>query len=865
MPNVVWGPVMAKHTPMIEQYLKIKAQHPNNLLLYRMGDFYELFFDDAKRASDLIDITLTHRGQSAGTPIPMAGVPYHAADNYIARLVKLGETVVICEQVGDPATSKGPVERRVTHIITPGTLTDEAFLDEQKENILCCLQSHQGQYACASLELSSGRFSVTLPSSVEGLINELERIRPAEILVPADFQWPSAQPNISIQTEKKKMSVKEAYECLQKHFGTQDLSPFRLENKPLAIQAAGAILTFIQDTQRTALPHIQHIELQSPQNHILMDAQTLINLELQRNLRGKREHSLLWVLDKTATPMGSRLLGRWIHQPLQNSSILKTRLDCVDAIKKNELYHTLQPYLKQIGDLERILSRVALCSARPRDLTRLKEALGTLPKVKSTLKKEETLHTHLGGKIQAFPKYHQMLNAALVDNPPAVIRDGGVIKEGYDEDLDELRRISDKSSDFLIKLEQKEKKKTGLSTLKVGFNRVHGFYIELSRAQSDNAPDYFIRRQTLKNVERFITPELKTFEEKVLSSKEKALAKEKELYEQILVSLNQDIVALQKTASTLAQLDVLQNFAERANSLHWSRPKLHKKSGIQIIAGRHPVVEEVQSAPFVANDIHLTPKEKMLIITGPNMGGKSTYMRQTALIVLMAHMGCFVPAKEAVIGPVDQLFTRIGAADDLAGGRSTFMVEMSEAANILHHATAQSLVLLDEIGRGTSTYDGLALAWATAEHLAEVNQAYTLFATHFFELSTLPTLYPTTANVHFAAQQVHEQLVFLHQVETGAATRSFGIQVAELAGLPATVIKAAKTKLKSLEEKSTDAPLQSTLKSPVAVNTSQPPAWQNKLVQLDLDQLTPKQALNVLYEFKQAAMETNGLALEEVE
>jgi DNA mismatch repair protein MutS len=801
-----------EHTPMIQQYLRIKAEHRDHLLFYRMGDFYELFFEDAKRASELLDITLTARGQSQGNPIPMAGVPYHAAENYLAKLVRLGETIAICEQIGDPNTSKGPVERRVIRILTPGTLTDEALLNESEDNYIMALHvncektSPNVLYGFAYLDVASGRFYVSETTTESKLLHEIERIKPSEILIsdalPAHLIFPkNTRLQHRLQTD---FDFNTATQTLSNHFTTDDYHILKNKGLSVGLSAAGAVLHYVKDTQRAALPHIHTIIVESTEDILGIDSNTRRNLELTRNLKGERDNTVLSVIDSTQTPMGSRLLARWLHLPILSRLILNARLDAVSALFKNQDYLTLQETLKAMGDMERILSRIALLSARPHDLLRLKNALKKLPILKShTEKYAESLLSTLSKQLFTFPDLHNLLESAIIENPPNIIRDGGVIKEGFDQELDEIRNISQNAEDFLIQLETAERQKTGLSTLKVGYNRIHGYYIEISRGQATQAPSYYTRRQTLKNAERFIIPELKTFEDKILSSKERALLREKYLYENILIDIQKSLLQLQSTSETVATIDVLACLAERAETLHWQRPQLLESTECYIQRGRHPIVEQTLKMPFIPNDLTLNDTRRMLMITGPNMGGKSTYMRQNALIVLLAHIGSFVPAQSAKIGKFDKIFTRIGAQDDLSSGRSTFMVEMTEAALILQNATAQSLVLLDEIGRGTSTFDGLSLAWAIASYLTTEIKAFTLFSTHYFEMTELPKSYSTIANVHLDAVEFGESLVFLYSLQEGPASQSYGIQVAQLAGIPASVINIAKQKLLALETSNT--------------------------------------------------------------
>lgn len=841
---------------MMRQFLRIKAEHPDILLFYRMGDFYELFYEDAERAAKLLDITLTTRGQSAGEPIPMAGVPVHAVESYLARLVRQGESVAICEQIGDPDNSKGPVERQVVRIVTPGTLTDEALLEERQSNILAALSCHQSRWGLASLELSSGRFSLTEPADEQALAADLERLNPAELLVDEALTLPTGLavgPGLT-RRPPWHFELDTATDLLTEQFGTRDLAGFGAQDHSAGLAAAGALLQYVRETQRSALPHIRRLQVEHGDQAIVIDAASRRNLELERNLSGGTEHTLASVLDSTVNAMGSRLLRRWLNRPLRDRTTLQARHQAVEILMAESLTEALRRQLRGISDVERILARVALGSARPRDLTGLRETLARLPDIQATLTGAGAPRlVDLAAQCGEHPQTLDHLRRALVDQPPVVIRDGGVIAEGYDATLDELRTLSENADNYLLELEQRERERTGISTLKVGYNRVHGYYIEVTRAQADAVPAEYVRRQTLKGVERYILPELKAFEDKVLSAREKALAREKVLYEQLLASLASDLAPLQDTAAALAELDTLAAFAERAQALDYSRPELRDGAGLRIEAGRHPVVEYSLDGPFVPNDLTLDDRRRMLIITGPNMGGKSTYMRQVALITLMAHIGSFVPARAASLGPVDRIFTRIGASDDLAGGRSTFMVEMTETANILHNATAQSLVLMDEIGRGTSTFDGLALAWATAERLARDQRAYTLFATHYFEMTALPEQCPGASNVHLDAVEHGERIVFLHAVKPGPASQSYGLQVAALAGVPGPVLEAAREKLRALEEESSRQraePDQLSLFAEPAPPPPLPSAAEQALSEVDPDELSPRQALDLLYRLK---------------
>ncbi|MCG7979660.1 MAG: DNA mismatch repair protein MutS, partial [Candidatus Thiodiazotropha endolucinida] len=841
---------------MMQQYLRIKGEHPDMLVFYRMGDFYELFFADAEKAARLLDITLTKRGQSAGKPIPMAGVPYHAAEGYLARLVKQGESVAICEQIGDPATSKGPVERKVVRIVTPGTLTDEALLEERRENLLLAINEGD-DYGLAALDLASGRFTIQQLSGLEALSGELERLSPAEILLDEDSTLPEALTLRNGVTRRPAWHYDpdSAERLLCKQFGTRDLGGFGCQEQPLAVAAAGCLLQYVEETQFGALPHIRGMRVEHRDQSVIIDAATRRNLELVHSLSNQPQHTLAGIMDRTVTAMGSRMLRRWISQPLRHREAVAERHATIEALLASRLYHELREILQGIGDIERILSRVALKSARPRDLATLRDAIGALPQLQPLLTQlDSPLSPALARQIGEHPAIHQLLQGAIIEQPPMLIRDGGVIAEGYDAELDELRALSQNADQFLLDLESRERERTGIATLKVSYNRVHGYYIEISRGQSDRAPEDYIRRQTLKGAERFITPELKKFEDQVLSARERALAREKYLYDQLLDRLCKELTPLQQCAEGLARLDVLCNLAERAQQLNLVSPQLVEEPGLQITDGRHPVVEQVSSDPFVANSVTFDDQQRMLIITGPNMGGKSTFMRQIALIVLLAYSGSFVPAAAARIGPIDRIFSRIGASDDLAGGRSTFMVEMEETANILHNATAQSLVLMDEIGRGTSTFDGLSLAWSCAVELATCLRAYTLFATHYFELTTLPEEYPGIGNLHLDAVEHGDTIVFLHAVREGPANQSYGLQVATLAGVPKPVILRARQRLLELEASAQRHAEQQ--QSQLPLFDPEPPgmeasAVEQQLREIDPDELTPREALEALYRLKQ--------------
>lgn len=868
--------LLDQHTPMMQQYLRIKAQHPNELVFYRMGDFYELFFDDAKTAARLLDVTLTARGKTAGEPIPMAGVPYHAAEGYLAKLVRQGVSVAICEQIGDPATSKGPVERKVVRVVTPGTVSDEALLESGRDSLLVSVAIANDAFGIATLDMSGGRFTIQEVGSEAALIAELERVRPAELLLPDTCSMPHLSGVRSVRRRPDwEFDEDVGRRLLTTHFGTRDLVGFGCDHMRGGIAAAAALYNYARETQRTDLSHLSAPIVEHLDETVAMDSATRKNLELDANLLGGEDNTLYAILNTTTTAMGGRLLRRWLHRPLRNLQKLNARQEAIAALLENYAFESCRKQLKHIGDMERILGRVALRSARPRDLSRLGASLAILPQLQPILTEIKAPHIQaLAKTISGYPELVDLLQRALIENPPVVIREGGVIAEGYDAELDELRNLSNNAGDFLVQLEDREKKRTGIPTLKVGYNRIHGYYIEISRGQADNAPADYLRRQTLKNAERFITPELKEFEDKALSAKSRALSREKALYDELVERVNVDLHPLQETASAVSELDVLATLAERADQLNYCRPELTHEPGLHIFEGRHPVVEQVLETPFVPNNLELNPKCRMLIITGPNMGGKSTYMRQTALIVLLAQIGSFVPASRCRIGLVDRIFTRIGSSDDLAGGRSTFMVEMTETANILHNATSSSLVLMDEIGRGTSTYDGLSLAWACAEHLARQVGAFTLFATHYFEITSLPDSIAEMANVHLDATEHHDNIVFLHNIRQGPASKSYGLQVAKLAGIPAAVLESAKQQLANLERGSksslqptepaitvAEAPVPSitpkrgrslsdTLQADLFAHAS-PSAVEEKLKNLSLDNLTPLAALQALYDLKE--------------
>jgi DNA mismatch repair protein MutS len=854
-----------EHTPLMRQYLAAKAEYPDTLVFFRMGDFYELFYDDARKAARLLDITLTQRGQSAGAPIPMAGVPYHAVEGYLGKLIRLGESVAICEQLGDPAAAKGLVERKVVRVVTPGTVTDESLLEQRRDNLLLAIAAGQTsedatRFGLAWIDLASGRFVVSEVAGAEPLAAELARLAPAETLVGEDIAWPKIVSGLPGLRKRGPwhFDAATATRELSRFFGTRDLSGYGVEAMPLAIAAAGALLGYVEDTQKSALPHIAGLAIENASDTIALDAATRRNLELDTNASGRAEHTLLGVVDRTITPMGARLLRRWLHRPLRDRGIVAARRQAVGTLIESRRYEGLREVLRGVGDLERIMARVALRSARPRDLSTLRDGLKLAPRLRDSIDgAESALLRELVAQLGEHTGTADHLDRAIVDTPPVIARDGGVFRDGFDAELDELRTLSTHADRFLIDLEEREKAATGIATLKVGYNRVHGYYIEISKGQSVKAPAHYTRRQTIKGAERYITEELKQFEDKVLSARERSLMRERALYEGVLDVLIERLAPLKAAAEAVATLDVLANLAERAEALDWNAPALVESPGIHIVRGRHPVVEEVRDDPFEPNDLVLDDARRMLIVTGPNMGGKSTYMRQAALIVLLAHIGSHVPAESATIGPIDRIFTRIGAGDDLARGQSTFMVEMSETANILHNATAASLVLMDEVGRGTSTYDGLALARASAIQLATVNRAFTLFATHYFELTELASEFDGIANVHLDAVEYHdhkqgEQLVFMHAVKEGPANRSFGLQVAALAGLPRRVIDDARRYLSTLESGHAAAPPRDAKATPQLrlFDPPRPSAAEEALRALDPDAMSPREALDALYRLR---------------
>ena len=870
---------IGRHTPVMQQYLRIKAEFPDKLLFYQMGDFYELFFDDARRANELLDISLTSRGQTNGRPIPMAGVPVHSAEGYLARLLRQGVSAAICDQIGDPATSRGPVDRRVTRILTPGTVTDESLLEERRDRLLAAVSRGPGsERGLAVLDMSSGDFFVMEGDGDDALGAELARLAPAEILVADDHLRPGGWATSGVLSGFSGLTPRppwlfdpgSARRLLLDQFGTRDLRGFGCESLDLGIGAAGCALEYARTTNCGPLPHVKGMRAERREDTVVLDPVSRRNLEIAESATGEAERSLAGILDRTATAMGSRLLKRWLGRPLRDIDTVRRRQQFVGARIEAGAEPEAGELLRAVGDLERILARVAIRTARPRDLAQLRTALGVFPAIRERLVRlDGPLAAELASRIGEFAELRACLETAIVEAPPIAIRDGGVIAPGFDGELDRLRAMGDDAMQFIAELEARERGRTGLPGLKVGYNRVHGYYIEISRASADRVPVEYVRRQTLKSVERYLSPELKQFENQVLGARERSLVRERELYETVLDSAAAELEPLQEGARAVAEFDVLSNLAERAVELGLCCPEVVGEPGIRVRKGRHLVVEVLGDTSFVPNDLDLGPERKMLIVTGPNMGGKSTYMRQVAHIVLLAYTGSFVPAESAVIGPVDRIFTRIGAADDLSGGRSTFMVEMTETANILNNATAESLVLLDEIGRGTSTYDGLALAWATGSHLAGRVGAFTLFATHYFELTALAAEHDTVANVHLRAVEHDRGIVFLYEVSPGPASRSYGIQVAELAGVPPVVVRQARRKLEGLEAEDHGGPDRAQLSlfapeesDPRAQSAGDPPdlgqvhqreqadALHDALEAIDPDDLSPREALEVVFRLK---------------
>ena len=838
---------LSSHTPVMQQYLRIKSEHPDTLLFYRMGDFYELFFDDAKRAAQLLDIVLTSRGESGGVRIPMAGVPHHAAENYWARLLKLGEAVVICEQIGDPALARGPVERKVTRILTPGTITDAALLPERADNLLVAVQADGDAYGLAALDVASGRFHLFVADSSAACEAELARLQPVELLVPdtAEFSIQAALAPVQRRRPAWHFELNAATRRLCAQYGVANLDGFGLQAAPLAVAAAGGLMVYAEDTHCGRLPHLQPPRLETRGATISMDPATRRHLELVDSADGDPRRSLAGIMDSTATSMGGRLLRRWLVSPLRTRRPLELRHQAVGALLHSAATLAVRELLKRVGDVERIATRIALGSARPRDLAHLRDSLQLLPALCTVLAGFDSPRVReLCAALGDYPEVTALLARALVEQPPVLLRDGGVFAVGFDPELDELRTIGRDADQFLLDLERRERERSGIAGLKVGFNRVHGYYIETARSHGDTVPDDYHRRQTLKGVERYITPELKAFESKILTAHERTLSKERQLYDALLIALAFHLVALQATAAALAELDVLQSFAERAETLQLTAPTLSDEPGISIEQGRHLLVEQFLDLPFVANDLILRDDRRLLIITGPNMGGKSTYMRQAALLTILAHCGSYVPATVARFGPIDMIFSRIGASDNLARGQSTFMVEMTETANILHNATALSLVLIDEIGRGTSTFDGMSLAWAAAERLAQHNRSFTLFATHFFELTALAAELPTVANIRMDAIEHDEALVFMHAVKEGPANQSFGLAVALLAGIPRPVIERARARLAVLNAHYVD---ELATRTPQLPRVAPPDPVLESLRAVDPDHLSPKDALALIY------------------
>ncbi len=854
------------HTPMMAQYLGIKAGFPDTLVFYRMGDFYELFFDDARKAHRLLDITLTTRGQSAGEPVVMAGVPVHSVENYLARLIRLGEAVAIAEQVGDVATAKGPVERKVVRVVTPGTITDSALLDDRVDTLLCAATKIRNTWGLAWLGLASGQLGVTECSEAD-LAGWLARLDPAELLHPQSTQAGDLADSLpaAITQHRAARTARPAWQFdtalgerkLCALLKVASLQGFNAQDLAVAQAAAAALLSFAEHTQGQALAHVATLEAARASSLIDLPPATHRNLELTQTLRGEKAPTLLSLIDSCQTGMGSRTLRHWLTHPPRDRAPATARHAAIAAL----LAHGADPLraaLRAVSDVERITARLALRQVRPRELSGLRATLALLPVLRATLPDAGAarLIDEAADALQPPPALHALLQSAIADEPAVLLRDGGVIATGHDAELDELRAIGQNCDAFLLDLEVRERSRSGIANLRVQFNRVHGFYIEVTAGQLDKVPADYQRRQTLKNAERFITPELKAFEDKALSAQDRALAREKWLFDQLLEQLQAHLLPLGALARALAALDALAALAERAATLAWCRPRFVPQPCIDITQGRHPVVQarlmETGGPDFIANDCRLDARTRMLVITGPNMGGKSTYMRQVALIVLLASMGSFVPAQACTLGPIDAIHTRIGAADDLVNAQSTFMLEMTEAAAIVHAATPHSLVLMDEIGRGTSTFDGLALAGAIASQLHDRNQAFTLFATHYFELTEFPAKHPRALNMHVSAVEAGHDIVFLHAIEPGPASRSYGVQVARLAGMPATLVRQARATLEALEaqQRAGDAQVDLFAAPPEASAAPEPSPVDAALSAIDPDALTPREALDALYRLK---------------
>ena len=860
---------LENHTPMMAQYLRLKADFPDTLLFYRMGDFYEMFYADAERAAALLDITLTTRGQSAGQPIPMAGVPFHSVEGYLARLIKLGESVAICEQVGDVATSKGPVERKVVRVVTPGTLTDSELLSDKSESILLAVHAGpRSRCGLAWLAVTQGQVHLA-ECTADELPGWLERVAPSELLLPVDATPAFEQRLKDVRpaagrapalTHRPEFQFDAALgrRKLLAQLQTASLAAWNAEDLPHAHAAAAALLAYAEHTQGRALTHVRGVMVERPGELIDLPATTRRNLELVQTLRGEDAPTVFSLLDTCMTGMGSRLLKSWLLAPARDRAQASARQEAVGALREDGLWQKLRAQLKGTSDVERISARLALNQVRPRELVALRHALQKHELLALVGRAPEPLLAQISADLAPPAEALDLLRTALLDEPAALIRDGGVIAPGLDAELDELRAISENCDAFLIDLEARERQRTGIHNLRVQFNKVHGFYIEVTQGQASKVPDDYRRRQTLKNAERFITPELKAFEDKALSAQERALAREKWLYEHLLNALQPHVPQLTRFARAIAALDALSALAERSLTLNWCAPQFVREPCIEIRAGRHPVVEarlaETSGTPFIANDTVLGPKARMQVITGPNMGGKSTYMRQVALIVLLASMGSYVPAQSCRLGPIDAIHTRIGAADDLANAQSTFMLEMTEAAQILHTATRESLVLMDEIGRGTSTFDGLALASGIAAQLHDRLQCFTLFATHYFELTEFPGTHHAAVNVHVAAAESGHDIVFLHELQPGPASRSYGIQVARLAGVPAPVVNHARHVLSALEQGASASQAQVDLFAPPpAAAPAEPSAVESALARIDPDALSPRDALDALYQLKSLA------------
>ena len=860
-----------KLTPMMERYLEVKRQNPGSILLFRMGDFYELFYEDAELAAKALGLTLTSRDKGSPNPVPMAGFPYHALDGYLRKLILAGHRAAICEQVEDPKKAKGLVKREVTQVVTPGTLTDEALLDPRESNFVACVFPAKSAVGLAWLEVSTGRF-ITTDLAAEHLGDELARLRPAECLIPEDrLDAPELKPLASISgmspTRRPPWSFARDH-CLKTlldHFGTQTLEGFDIDATTPGIVAAGALLEYVEETQKSALSHVARLEPYRRATHLIIDETTRWSLELTRTLReGRREGSLLAVMDETVSSMGARLLAEWLSNPLTDPDRINERLDAVEELTGDSiLCRDLREQLQQTYDLQRLTARIATRRASPRDLGCLARTLALLPKLKAKLSgRKSALLQALESHIDLCPEVRTDVESTLVDEPPLVTTDGGLIRKGCNTELDEWRDLARGGKEWIAAYRAKEAERVGIPNLKVGFNKVFGYYLEVTAAQADKVPADYIRKQTLKNQERFITPELKEHEDKVLRAEEQANGLEQGLFEQLRERVAAECLRLKATAEILAQIDVLAGLAVLASNGDYCRPEITAEPILDLHESRHPVLDRLQpTGQFVPNDVHVGDDGgRVQIITGPNMAGKSTYIRQAALLTIMAQMGSFVPAGTARVGIADRIFARVGASDELGKGQSTFMVEMTETARILNASTERSLVILDEIGRGTSTYDGISLAWAVTEYLHDVLRCRVLFATHYHELTQLTTTLKAASNLNVAVREQDDDVVFLHKIVAGAADKSYGIHVARLAGVPQNVIQRARVVLDTLEADHLDdqgqsripaRPTRRSAQRQLSLFSPEDHPLLDEIRQLDLDQMSPFAALQELHRLRE--------------